>query len=67
VVVHAYGQHYVYEVRSVTRVNGGDLRPLGHKDQSWLTLITCRTYDDASGRYLHRLVVQAVLVEVAEG
>ena len=67
VVVHAYGRHYVYEVRSVTRVNGGDLRPLGHKDQSWLTLITCRTYDDASGRYLHRLVVQAVLVEVVEG
>ena len=67
VVVHAYGQQYVYEVRSVTRVNGGDLRPLGHKDQAWLTLITCRTYDEASGRYLHRLVVQAVLVDVADG
>jgi len=67
VVVHAYGKQYVYEVRSVVRVNGGDLRPLGHKDQAWLTLITCRTYDEAAGRYLHRLVVQAVLVDVADG
>ncbi len=66
VVVHAYGMQYVYEVRTVARVTAGDLRLLGHKDQAWLTLITCRTYDEASGKYLHRIVVQAVLIEVAE-
>ena len=64
VIVRAYGQEYVYEVRTVARVNAGDLRPLGHKEQPWLTLVTCHTYDQASGRYLHRLVVQAVLITV---
>ncbi|MCX6070191.1 MAG: sortase [Chloroflexi bacterium] len=66
VVVHAYGLRYVYKVRTIARVNGGDLRSLGHKDQAWLTLITCRTYDEATGKYLHRIAVQAVLIEVAE-
>jgi LPXTG-site transpeptidase (sortase) family protein len=64
VVVHAFGMQYVYEVRTVARVTAVDLRPLGHKDQTWLTLITCRTYDEAGGRYLHRIIVQAVLLEV---
>ena len=67
IIVRAYGQVYLYEVRTVARVNAGDLRSLGHKDQPWLTLITCHTYDEAGGRYLHRMVVQAVLVEVADG
>jgi len=67
IIVRAYGQAYTYEVRTVQRVNAGDLRPLGHKDQPWLTRITCHTYDGAGGRYLHRMVVQAVLVEVADG
>jgi LPXTG-site transpeptidase (sortase) family protein len=66
VIVHAYGLRYDYEVRTIARVTAGDLRPLGHKDQSWLTLITCRTYDKATGKYLHRIAVQAVLTEVAE-
>jgi len=64
--VHAFEQLFVYQVRTVARVSATDLRPLGHKDQAWLTLITCRTYDEAGGRYLHRVVVQAVLVEVVE-
>ncbi|MBM3120684.1 MAG: sortase, partial [Chloroflexi bacterium] len=67
VLVRAYGQVFTYEVRTVARVNAGDLRPLSHKDQPWLTLITCHTYDEADGRYLHRMVVQAVLVEVTDG
>jgi LPXTG-site transpeptidase (sortase) family protein len=66
VVVHAFEQLFVYQVRTVARVSATDLRPLGHKDQAWLTLITCRTYDEAGGRYLHRMIVQAVLVEVVE-
>jgi LPXTG-site transpeptidase (sortase) family protein len=66
VLVRAYGQVYTYEVRTVARVNAGDLRPLSHKDQPWLTLITCHTYDEAGGRYLHRIVVQAVLMDVTD-
>jgi LPXTG-site transpeptidase (sortase) family protein len=66
IVVHAYGLRYTYEVRTVTRTTATDLRFLGHKDQSWLTLITCRSYDEAAGEYLYRVIVQAVLTEVAE-
>ncbi len=66
VIVRAFGQEYVYEVRTVARVNAADLRSLAHKEQPWLTLVTCHTYDEASGRYLHRWVVQAVLISVTE-
>ena len=66
ILVRAFGQVYAYEVRAVTRVNAGDLRSLAHKERAWLTLVTCHTYDEASGRYLHRWVVQAVLISVTE-
>ena len=66
ILVRAYGQEYAYEVRTVSRVNAGDLRSLAHKEQPWLTLVTCHTYDEARGRYLHRWVVQAVLISVTE-
>ena len=66
ILVRAYGQEYTYEVRTVARVNAGDLRSLAHKEQPWLTLVTCHTYDEANGRYLHRWVVQAVLISVTE-
>lgn len=49
VVVHAYGIQYIYEVRTVARVSASNLSSLGHKDQAWLTLITCRTYNETSG------------------
>lgn len=63
ILVHAYGMRYTYEVRYVARASATDLRWLDHKEQPWLTLITCRAYDESLGGYLQRVIVQAVLVE----
>ena len=62
VIVHAYGQAYVYEVRTVKKhVRPDDTSSVfEHEDYPWLTLITCRGYDEESDSYRWRVVVQAV-------
>jgi LPXTG-site transpeptidase (sortase) family protein len=62
--VEAYGLVYTYEVRAVYTVKPYDQRPFGHKDEAWVTLITCKQYDEKTDAYKLRTVVQAVLVSV---
>lgn len=65
IIVHAFGQEYVYEVRSVRRVTPDDTRWVtGHEEFPWLTLITCRGYDPAGNSYRYRVVIRAVQVEI---
>ena len=64
VIVQAWGQEYVYEVRSVEVVNPGSTRVLGHEEKPWLTLLTCQEYDPQQNLYLKRLAVKAGLIEV---
>jgi len=64
ILIHAYGQTHVYEVRNIQTVKPWDMRPLAHKDRDWLTLITCVDYDPKADTYRGRLIVQAVLVGV---
>jgi LPXTG-site transpeptidase (sortase) family protein len=65
VVVHAWGAQYVYEVRQVMQVApGATSSVIKHEELPWVTLITCRGYDEASNSYKYRVVVRAVLVEV---
>lgn len=65
IIVHAWGQQYVYEVREVRGyVSPSDKKALGEKTYPWLTLITCRGYDEESATYRWRVVVQAVQVEI---
>jgi len=66
VIVHAYGQAYVYEVRTVdTYVQPDDISSVyQHEDYPWLTLITCKGYDDESDSYRWRVVVRAVQTKI---
>ncbi len=64
VFIYAHGQKFTYQVQSVRQVAPNDLSALGHQVLDYLTLITCRTYDDALQGYRWRTVVQAVLVSV---
>jgi len=67
VILDAYGSRYVYEVREVDRfVAPDDENVIPHEEISWLTLITCRGYDEAAGSYRWRVVVRAVLVDVQD-
>ncbi|MEI7727135.1 MAG: choice-of-anchor Q domain-containing protein [Bacteroidota bacterium] len=66
VVIHAWGQRYVFAVRSVDdTVNPEDTRLLDqHEVLPWITLLTCRGYDEQSDTYRWRTAVRAVLVSV---
>jgi LPXTG-site transpeptidase (sortase) family protein len=65
IIVHtSWGQDYTYEVRAIKEVAPDDLSILDHKDQSWLTLVTCQGYDQKTNSYQQRLVVRAVLVSI---
>lgn len=65
VIVHAFGQEYVYSVReSVLAAPGAISSVIRHEEYPWLTLITCQGYDEASNSYRLRVVVRAVQVEI---
>jgi LPXTG-site transpeptidase (sortase) family protein len=64
VIVHAWGQRYIYQVRSVLEVKPENISVLSHEDISWLTLVTCQDYNQANNSYSMRVAVRAVLVKV---
>lgn len=64
IIIHAWGQRYVYKVRALTEVSPGDLSALPHSDYDVLTLITCKGFNESSQNYDWRLAVQAVLISV---
>jgi LPXTG-site transpeptidase (sortase) family protein len=65
IIVHAWGGEYVYEVRSVQQVDpSSTAQLLKHEELPWLTLVTCRGYDEATGTYQYRILVKAILVDV---
>jgi LPXTG-site transpeptidase (sortase) family protein len=66
VLLHAWGQTYVYEVRENLVVRPEDTRVLRHETYDWLTMITCADYDVEGDQFLNRQVVRAVLVEVRD-
>jgi LPXTG-site transpeptidase (sortase) family protein len=64
VIVHAYGQRYVFEVRTNSVVEPNNVSIFKHEEKSWLTLVTCKEYDEKTNTYKKRVVVRAVLVSV---
>jgi LPXTG-site transpeptidase (sortase) family protein len=62
VVVHAYGQKYTFAVQSNSIVAPTDSTVMKHEDKPWLTLMTCKDYDEKTNTYKKRVVVRAVLV-----
>jgi len=64
IIVHVYGQKYTFEVRTNQVVGPNDTSAFKHEEKSWLTLITCKEYDQKTNTYKKRVVVRAVLVSV---
>jgi LPXTG-site transpeptidase (sortase) family protein len=68
VIVNAFGQRYIYEVRSVLYLKPDDTTStLRHEDKAWITLLTCKDYDPVSNTYRSRVAVRAVLIKVEPG
>jgi LPXTG-site transpeptidase (sortase) family protein len=64
VIVHVSGQKYIYEVRSNEIVSPSDTSAFRHEEKAWLTLVTCKEYDEKTNNYRKRVVIRAVLVSV---
>jgi LPXTG-site transpeptidase (sortase) family protein len=64
IIIHAWGQRYIYEIQSRYLANPDDLGIISSENQDWITLITCRGYDKPSNTYIWRMIIRAVLVRV---
>jgi LPXTG-site transpeptidase (sortase) family protein len=64
IFVHNAGYRYTYKVVSNAYVQPNDSNVMKHEEKSYLTLITCDSYDEKTGIYLRRVVVRAELVDV---
>jgi len=64
IVIYAYGQKYIFEVQTNSVVTANDSSVMKHEEKSWLTLVTCKDYDENTKTYKNRVVVRAVLVKV---
>jgi sortase (surface protein transpeptidase) len=64
VILHAHGQKYIYQVQTIqAEMNVSEIETaFKHEEFSWLTLITCRGYDEKSNSYRWRTVVRAILM-----
>jgi LPXTG-site transpeptidase (sortase) family protein len=62
--IHAWGFHYVYEIRTNTLVKPDDLSVLKHETLDWVTLLTCQGYNPQSDLYEWRRTARAVLVRI---
>ncbi|MEW6401705.1 MAG: sortase, partial [Chloroflexota bacterium] len=66
IFVHFNGYRYTYQVMTNKYVAPHDISILRHEEKSWITLVTCDTYDVTTGTYLKRVVVRSVLIDVEE-
>ena len=65
IIVHAWGQSYIYEVRSKDdNVSPANINAITHEVLPWLTLITCKDFDIENNSYLLRVIVRAVQIQV---
>ncbi|MBL6980715.1 MAG: sortase [Anaerolineales bacterium] len=64
IIIKSENADYVYEVREryYAALDSSDV--FQNEQYDWITLITCYHYDEESGKYLWRVVVRAVIVDV---
>jgi LPXTG-site transpeptidase (sortase) family protein len=63
ITITAWGETYQYEVRQVFQTDPQNMSVLGHEDLDWVTLVTCKDFDENDGTYTQRSVVRAVRVK----
>lgn len=64
IIVRMNGYMYIYQVVEKKTALPNDMSVLKHENRVWLTLITCKNYDEATGTYSHRVSIGAVLIHV---
>jgi LPXTG-site transpeptidase (sortase) family protein len=66
IVVVSNGLRYVYQVREVSKIKTDDMTVFKHEEKPWLTLLTCKEYDEKTNTYRSRQVVRAVLMRIED-
>ena len=64
IFVYNSGYRYIYKVISNVYVPRDEETVAPHEEKSYLTLITCDTFDEKTGTYLRRVAVRAELIDV---
>jgi LPXTG-site transpeptidase (sortase) family protein len=64
IILHANGYKYIYEVRQTRTLLPNDLSVLADDGYAWLTLLTCKDYNEAKDTYATRAAVKAILLRV---
>jgi LPXTG-site transpeptidase (sortase) family protein len=65
VTIRMGDEDYIYEVREVKTIASDNSEYVfKHEEQAWLTLVTCKGYDEVADVYQYRTVVKAVLIKV---
>ena len=59
VIVHGWGERYIYEIRRLDLVSPADRQIFRHAEGSWLTLVTCHGYDERENVYRWRVAARA--------
>ncbi len=64
--IYAFGKVYTYSVRETRQIWPTDTSIFKPEKQAWVTLLTCRGYDEASDSYQYRVLSKAVLISVTD-
>ncbi|MEA4812045.1 MAG: sortase [Anaerolineaceae bacterium] len=64
ILINGFGKTYTYEVRKAFVTTPDDTSAFDHEERSWVTLITCKSYDSITKSYHDRYIVKAVLVSI---
>lgn len=64
IILHADGHRYIYEVRQNQLVSPNNISVFREDGYAWLTLLTCKTYNESLQTYRYRVAVRAILLRV---
>jgi LPXTG-site transpeptidase (sortase) family protein len=64
VIIQSGGKNYHYSVRTARLTYPDDSSPFETREEDWLTLVTCKGFDEETGKYRWRFVVEATLLYV---
>ncbi len=64
IIVHAYGQQFIYQVRTNKIINPDDPIASRHEEYPWITLLTCKGFNTYTDAYDFRVLIRGVLVDV---
>ncbi len=63
IIIHAFGERYIYEVRYNLKVSP-QASAFKHEEYPWVTLVTCQGYNEGDNSYRYRILVRAVQIKV---